>query len=77
MIGGKYFRCASRVSFYKVPSTDQERERELRTDVRFKERFQPAHHREYSLLETLPIDMIKHFPISDSLHLFDLGLMKR
>lgn len=35
------------------------------------------HHKADSPLLELPIDIIKDFPVSDSLHLIDLGIMKR
>lgn len=68
-----------RMSFPRVAITDNERQRELRTDSNFRSRFQPTHHnvQERTILEELPIDMIKSFPVSDSLHLFDLGIVKR
>lgn len=51
---------------------------ELRTDDNFRKRKQSKHHQEESSpLELLPIDMIKCFPISDLLHLLDLGIMKK
>lgn len=50
---------------------------ELRTDTQFRDRSQIEHHRELSVLERLPIDMIKDFVTSDSLHLIDLGIVKR
>lgn len=53
-----------------------ELQQELRTDELFRSRFQPGHHKGDSILERLPIDMIKAFPTSDSLHLLDLGVMK-
>lgn len=74
MIQGEYFRS---MSFHRIVVTDAERYRELRTDQRFRERYQPEHHLLRSVLEDLPIDMIKAFPVSDSLHLIDLGIMKR
>lgn len=43
----------------------------------FRNRTQPGHHQSDSILEELPIDMVKSFPVSDALHLFDLGIMKR
>lgn len=49
----------------------------LRTDQTFRERHEPRHHREYSVLEELPIDMIKDFVTSDALHLLELGVMRR
>ncbi|KAL0130398.1 hypothetical protein PUN28_002220 [Cardiocondyla obscurior] len=44
----------------------------LRTDATFRNRFDPVHHKMDTPFEKLPIDMIKSFPISDSLHLLDL-----
>lgn len=65
------------MSFHRVITTEAERINELRTDERFRNQFQPEHHRGRSILECLPIDMVKQFIVSDSLHLIDLGLMKR
>lgn len=48
-----------------------------RTNVEFRNRAIPAHHREYSILERIPIDMIDDFVVADDLHLFHLGLMKK
>lgn len=45
------------------------------TDKR--ERYQAIHHVQKSVLEDLPIDMVKQFPIADSLHLIDVGELKR
>lgn len=67
----------SKVCFPRIVVTAEERAEQLRTDARFRSRFQPRHHQEYSILEKLPIDMIRTFPTSDSLHLLDLGIMKR
>lgn len=36
-----------------------------------------AHHKIDSPLLKLPIDMVQDFPVGDSLHLIDLGIMKR
>lgn len=49
----------------------------LRTDADFRGRVHIEHHKEFSLLENLDIDMIFNFPSSDPLHLLDLGIMKR
>lgn len=49
----------------------------LRTDTSFRNKFQSSHHREYSILEELPIDMINDFVVSDPLHLLELGVMRR
>lgn len=48
-----------------------------RTDDEFRNRVQPIHHKEYSFMERLPINMITAFPTSDPLHLFELGIMKK
>lgn len=74
MVQGEFYRC---MSFHRIVVTDAERDREMRTDQRFRERYQREHHLLKSPLESLPIDMVKQFPVSDSLHLIDLGVMKR
>lgn len=48
-----------------------------RTNEGFREKIYDLHHKHYSPLEELPIDMVEDFPIGDSLHLLDLGIMKR
>lgn len=55
-----------------------------RTDNAFRNRDQPAHHKQISILETLRnadgsplLDMVNHFPTSDPLHLLDEGVMKK
>lgn len=55
------------------PRIDDER----RTDLSFRNRRQISHHKEYSLLERLNIDMVEQFPTSDPMHLLELGIMKR
>lgn len=35
------------------------------------------HIKEYSILQELPIDMVKSFVVADSLHLLELGNMKK
>lgn len=50
---------------------------QLRTNSDFRNRKIPAHHREFSILEELPIDMVNDFITSDDLHLLHLGLMKK
>lgn len=77
MAEGVYFRKYSKIAFPRIAITDQEREKELRTDARFRSRYQPGHHKENSLIEKLPIDMVRDFVVSDSLHLLDLGIIKR
>lgn len=65
------------MSFHRVATTEDERKNELRTDEQFRGRYQPSHHHERSILEELPINMIQAFPVSDALHLLDLGITKR
>lgn len=77
MAQGVYNRAKKKMCYPRIVVTDSERDAELRTDHRFRNRYQPEHHAEYSALERLPIDMIRDFPTSDSLHLLDLGIMKR
>lgn len=77
MAQGEWYQSSHRTSYHRIAVTNEERSRELRTDERFRNRFQPEHHLQNSILEDLPIDMVKGFPIADSLHLLDLGLMKR
>lgn len=55
-----------------------------RTDSSFRNRSQPIHHKGISILEEIRnvdgnpiVDMIKHFPSSDPLHLLDEGVMKK
>lgn len=48
-----------------------------RTDLMFRQRTDPPHHKETTLLEELPINMISTFKVSDTLHHFHLGIMKR
>lgn len=48
-----------------------------RTDYEFRQRLYDIHHKVYSPLLQLPIDMKQDVPIGDYLHLLDLGIMKR
>lgn len=48
-----------------------------RTDESYRNRIDEDHHKENSPLESLPINMIDDFPVADSLHLIDLGIMKK
>lgn len=48
-----------------------------RTDAEFRQKLHGSHHVVDSPLLKLDIDMIKDFPVADSLHLLHLGLMKR
>lgn len=69
---------SSRMSFHRLPDFYANRQRYLRTDEQFRNKFQPNHHREFSILEELiGINMIDSFVVADSLHLLDLGIMKR
>lgn len=70
MTKGEYSLSTKRMSFPRIDA-------EIRTNANFRDREQPAHHKETSILEELPIDMIKSFPTSDPLHLLDLGIMKK
>lgn len=67
---GKYSRVAKRIYFEQIDC-------ELRTDRDFRAQTQGSHHKEMSMLQELPIDMVKSFVTSDPLHLFELGVMKR
>lgn len=77
MTQGVYCKTLRKMCFPRIAVTEQERQNELRTDANFRDRIQPEHHHMKSILEDLPIDMIKSFPTSDPLHLFDLGIIKR
>lgn len=48
-----------------------------RNDKDFRAKKYEGHHKQDSPLLRLKIDMIEDFPVADSLHLIDLGLMKR
>lgn len=55
---------------------------DLRTDYNFRNpneanEAEMLHHKEYSILQQLPIDMIDCFVVSDPLHLLELGIMKK
>lgn len=47
-----------------------------RTDASFRNRTQEGHHKCYSKMEDLDIDMTISFPVSDLLHLIDSGVVK-
>lgn len=70
MTGGIYSIERKRMSFPHINDVK-------RTDDNFRNKMQSQHHKKRTLLEDLPIDMIKSFPTCDPLHLLDLGLMKR
>lgn len=67
---GKYFNRLHRMSFVHNDC-------EPRTDQSFRQRFNPSHHKEASIIESLPVDMVQDFPTSDPLHLLELGVMKK
>lgn len=67
-ITGKYMK--NRICF---PGTNYSK----RTDIEFRTRAIATHHREYSILERLPMNMIDDFIVAEDLHLFHLGLMKK
>lgn len=67
---GEYNKTFRRMTF---PNIDSER----RTDASFRARHIKQHHKEVSPFEKLNIDMIYDFPTSDTLHLLDLGVMKK
>lgn len=48
-----------------------------RTDQSFRNRQQMNHHKTYSEIERLKIDMVRDFPTSDPMHLLELGIMRR
>lgn len=48
-----------------------------RTNDDFRLKRYGNHHKTDTPLLNLPIDMVEDFPVSDSLHLIDLGVMKR
>lgn len=55
---------------------------ELRTNANFRfpqegNEAQTNHHKEYSLMQSLPIDMVSSFSTSDPMHLLELGNMKK
>lgn len=70
-VRGKYFKNYHVMSFPRTNCT-------RRTDESFREREQPEHHKELrSIIEELDINMVDDFPVSDPLHLVELGVMRR
>lgn len=72
---GKFSNVAKRMSFSKIGE-------DLRTNHNFRNpvracKAQTEHHKEYSILQELDIDMITGFVTSDPLHLLELGVMKK
>lgn len=47
-----------------------------RTDEKFRSGHYANHCRKVTVLQKLPIDMVEDFPVSDCLHLIDLGKYK-
>lgn len=47
-----------------------------RTDASFRDRTQPMHHKERSMIGDLPVDMVEDFIVRDAFHLMEHGLMK-
>lgn len=75
MTKGIFSKEAHRMSFPDISER-------LRTDENFRhpadeDDAETKHHKQYSIMQSLLIDMIKDFPTSDCLHLLDLGVMKK
>jgi len=49
---------------------------ELRTDTSFRSKIQPQHHTGFSILEKLPVDMVRGFPY-EYMHLILLGVTRK
>lgn len=70
-IEGQYSYISRTVTFPKLNCT-------LRSDEKFRRKEYGGHHKEESPLLRIPgLDMIKDFIVADSLHLLELGIMKR
>ncbi|CAH0555095.1 unnamed protein product, partial [Brassicogethes aeneus] len=69
-VTGEYDKDGRHMSFSKVDCP-------LRTDESFRRALDEDHHKEESPLIKLPIDMVEDIIIADSLHLFDLGVMRK
>lgn len=69
-IEGEYSNRSRTVTFIKVNCPK-------RNNEEFRLKKYGLHHKNDSPLLQLPIDMVEDFPVGDSLHLIDLGLMKR
>lgn len=67
---GEYSHNSHTVTFPDINCSE-------RTNDGFRNKLYGAHHKNDSPLLNLPIDMVKDFPVADSLHLIDLGIMKR
>ena len=67
---GEYDRAGRHMSF---PNTNCP----LRTDESFRQKHDEDHHKEDSPLLDLPINMVDQVIVADSLHLLDLGVMRK
>lgn len=67
---GEYSHVSHTVTFQSTTSPK-------RNNADFREQKYDKHHKFKSPLLELNIDMVDDFPVSDSLHLIDLGVMKR
>lgn len=72
-------KCTTVGEFSYISNTNifRKTECEKRTDAGFRLKLYEGHHKSDSPLLKLNIDMIKQFPVADSLHLLHLGVMKR
>lgn len=66
---GRYFKRLRRMSFIHSNCA-------LRNDQSFRQRIHPNHHKTFSIIEKLPIDMVRDFVVADPLHLLELGVLK-
>jgi hypothetical protein len=53
-----------------------ETDSELRTNLSFRSRADPGHHNNYSIIEELPLNMVRDVPL-DPMHLIYLGAVRR
>ncbi|XP_045767783.1 uncharacterized protein LOC123869091 [Maniola jurtina] len=67
---GEYSHVSHTVTFQETNSV-------RRNDTDFRAKKYGDHHKRDSPFLQLPIDMVEDFPVGDSLHLVDLGIMKR
>lgn len=67
---GEYSHVSHTVTFQSVDCPK-------RNNADFREKVYGRHHKKDSPLLALNVDMVEDFPVSDSLHLIDLGVMKR
>lgn len=67
---GETLQGSNRMSFPRINA-------DRRTDHSFRSRLNAGHHRENSIMEELPINMVDDFTTSDPLHLLHLGIMKK